>query len=184
MATMEYNKAIADMAIGDQVEGFYLLKDAAQKLTNAGKPFLTGIIADSSGSMEMKVWDYNGPISAADVGKAIKVRATITEFKNAPQLIAGKIRLATEEDNYSVSALVPTAPIQAEKAIGYVRNLLDSLEDPDYKAVALAILDRRGEAFETIPEKRPSRLPQRPAYAHRKYAESGGFSGGPVPGDH
>ena len=148
---MEYNKAIADMMIGDQVEGFYLLKEAAQKTTNAGKPFLTGVIADRTGAMELKVWDYNGPISAADMGKAVKVRATITEFKNAPQLIAGKIRLATEADGYDTSALIPTAPIQADKAMEYVRNLVESIEDPDYKAVAQTLLDRNAETFQTIP---------------------------------
>ena len=35
---MEYNKSIAQMHTGDDVEGFYLLKDAYLKTSSAGKP--------------------------------------------------------------------------------------------------------------------------------------------------
>ena len=43
---MEYNKLIAGMHTGDDVEGFYVLKDAFLKTTAAGKPFLSGVLAD------------------------------------------------------------------------------------------------------------------------------------------
>ena len=45
-AYMEYNKLIAGMHTGDDVEGFYVLKDAFLKTTAAGKPFLSGVLAD------------------------------------------------------------------------------------------------------------------------------------------
>ena len=38
---MEYNKLIAEMHTGDDVESFYVLKDAFLKTTAAGKPFST-----------------------------------------------------------------------------------------------------------------------------------------------
>ena len=39
---MEYNKLIAEMHTGDDVEGFYVLKDAFLKTTAAGKKTKTG----------------------------------------------------------------------------------------------------------------------------------------------
>ena len=42
---MEYNKPIAQMHTGDDVEGFYLLKDAYLKTSSAGKPFLSAVLA-------------------------------------------------------------------------------------------------------------------------------------------
>lgn len=36
---MEYNKLIAEMHTGDDVEGFYVLKDAFLKTTAAGSRF-------------------------------------------------------------------------------------------------------------------------------------------------
>ena len=53
---MEYNKWIADFQTGDEVEGFYVLKTAASKVSNSGKPFLSASLADRSGAIETKMW--------------------------------------------------------------------------------------------------------------------------------
>lgn len=65
---MEYNKLIADMIVGDDVDGFYILKAAYPKTTAAGKPFLSATLSDRTGTIEIKVWDYAGPLSSANEG--------------------------------------------------------------------------------------------------------------------
>ena len=116
---MEYNKLIAELHTGDDVEGFYVLKDAFLKTTAAGKPFLSGVLADRSGVIDLKVWDYSGPIGARpdDIGRVVKIRGQVSEFKGAPQLTAGRIRMADVNDQYDLSALVPTAPIDADARV-------------------------------------------------------------------
>ena len=42
---MEYNKYIGEMGVGDEVQGFYILKSAFPKTTAAGKPFLSAVTA-------------------------------------------------------------------------------------------------------------------------------------------
>ena len=93
---MEYNKTIQTMTPGDEVEGFYILKTATPKVAANGKPFLTGAISDRTGAMELKVWDYTGPLSAADEGTVVKVRGTVGEYRGTPQFTAGRIRPAAE----------------------------------------------------------------------------------------
>ena len=66
---MEYNKMIRDMLPGDQVEGYFALRTAQSRTSNSGKPFLAASVADRSGVMDAKAWDYAGPISAADRGE-------------------------------------------------------------------------------------------------------------------
>ena len=121
---MEYNKLIAEMHTGDDVEGFYVLKDAFLKTTAAGKPFLSGVLADRSGTIDLKVWDYSGPIGAnpADTGRIVKIRGQVSEFKGAPQLTAGRIRMADGNDQYDVSALVPVAPIDPDERLQEIRD--------------------------------------------------------------
>ena len=150
---MEYNKLIADMRSGDEVEGFYVLKDALLKTTAAGKPFLAGVLADRSGVIDLKVWDYSGPIgaAAADIGRVVKIRGQVSEFKGAPQLTAGRIRMADGNDQYAVSALVPVAPIDADERLAEIRRLIASMDDSDYRAVAETMLTRHLDAFRTIP---------------------------------
>ena len=85
---MEYNKLIAEMSLSDEVEGFYVLKAAYPKTTATGKPFLSASLSDRSGSIEIKVWDYSGPISSADEGNVVKIRGTVSEFRGTPQITA------------------------------------------------------------------------------------------------
>lgn len=148
---MEYNKRILDMTPGDEIEGYYILKSANPKVAANGKPFLTGAISDRSGAVELKVWDYTGPLSAADEGKVVKVRGTVSEYRGTAQFVAGRIRLAAADDPVDASALVPTAPIDRAAAMEDLRRWVESITDPDYRAVADAMLAAHGDALSAIP---------------------------------
>ena len=102
---MEYNKLIAEMSLSDEVEGFYVLKAAYPKTTATGKPFLSAVLADTSGTIEAKVWDYSGPIGERDVGKVLKVRGSVSDYRGMPQLTVDKLRLAEDNDRVDVSKL-------------------------------------------------------------------------------
>ena len=101
---MDYNKFISELNVGDEIEGFYILKGAFPKVTAAGKPFLSATLSDKTGTVEAKVWDYSGPIGSPDAGKVIKIRGTVGEFRGTPQLTVERIRLANESDCYDTSA--------------------------------------------------------------------------------
>ena len=148
---VEYNVPVSAMALNDEIEGFYILKSANPKVTANGKPFLTGALSDRTGVMEMKVWDYAGPLTAADEGKVVKVRGTVGEFRGTPQFTASRIRLAAADDQVDPASLVPTAPIYREAAMAALQKWAASIEDEDYRAVAEAMLERHGQALERIP---------------------------------
>ena len=125
---MEYNKPIADMCPGMDVEGFYILRAAALKTTNSGKPFLSGTICDRTGSMEIKIWDYSGPIGAHadDAGRVVKIRGSVSEYRGALQVSVHRIRMAEAADTYDKSLLVPTAPIDADAALADMKDFVPS----------------------------------------------------------
>lgn len=150
---MEYNKPIADMCPGMDVEGFYILRAAALKTTNSGKPFLGGTICDRTGSVEIKVWDYSGPIGARadDAGHVVKIRGSVSEYRGALQVSVHRIRMAESADTYDKSLLVPTAPIDADAALADVQRLVASIADADYRSVAETMLARHLDAFCRIP---------------------------------
>lgn len=148
---MEQNKPLSDLIPGDEVEGFYLLKTANARTTATGKPFLSMTLADQSGTMDGVIWDYAGPIGAANEGGAVKIRGRVTEYRGALQLTVDRIRAAGEEDNIDLAALVPTAPIEREEAWRYIVELISSLEDEEYGAVAQEMLRRHGEELCRIP---------------------------------
>lgn len=150
---MDYNKRIADFSCGDRVEGFYILKDAQLKATVSGKPFLSGAISDQSGSIDLKVWDYSGPVgsNSSDQGRVVKIRGEVSEYKGLLQITLSNIRMAQDSDVFDASQLVPSAPIVSGIELGYVKDMIASISDPDYRAVASEMLHRHLEAFTSIP---------------------------------
>lgn len=148
---MEYDKRIADMAVGDIVEGFYVLKSAASKVASNGRPFLNAVLSDAISAIDAKVWDYGGPIGAADIGKVVKIRGTVSEFRGIPQISVDRIRLTDQNDHYDLSMLVPVAPIDEEATFSGVENTVDSMKDTEYQAICREMLRRHSDRFREIP---------------------------------
>ena len=157
---MEFNKPIADMLPGMDVEGFYILRAAALKTTNNGKPFLSGTICDRTGSVEIKLWDYSGPIGARpdDTGRVVKIRGSVSEYRGALQISVHRIRMAEAADDYDTALLVPTAPIDADAA---------------------RCIPAHSGREEPAPQ-----FPVRPFDAYLQHAAHGGFPRWPVSGGH
>lgn len=148
---MEYNKLIMDMTLGDDVEGFYILKAAFPKTTASGKPFLSATLSDKTGAIEIKVWDYTGPIASADEGKVVKIRGNVGEYRGTPQITVDRIRLADENDQYDVSALVPVAPIDVDATMDELKALIASIKDEDYRKVCQIFLEQHYDAWKNTP---------------------------------
>ena len=142
---------LCDIQSGQSLAGFYLLKQASLRTTAAGKPYLAAAITDRTGTVEMKVWDYSGPISHEDEGKIVCIQGRVSEFKGALQVTADRIRLAQDNDRYDLSLLVPTAPLDLQETLEELDAMLSSMEDEGYREVCREMLRRHQRAFTTIP---------------------------------
>lgn len=148
---MKYNEWLADLGAGDQIEGFYILRTAQRRVSSNGKPYLSGSLSDCSGTIEIKCWDYAGPIDTVDEGKVLKIRGTVSEFRGALQLTLERLRIVEEDDVFDRTRLVPVAPIDLEAAYAELEEITESIEDADYRAVCCAMLARRGDALRSLP---------------------------------
>ncbi len=148
---MEFNKWVADLEVGDEIEGFYILKTAQIKTSNNGKPFLAASVADRSGVIDAKCWDYAGPLGVQDEGTVIKLRGGVTEYRGALQLILTRLRPVQEDDRYNLGELVPVAPIDADASWQELLELADGIADEDYRGVCHRVLDQYGQRFRAIP---------------------------------
>lgn len=148
---MVYDKLICELETGDQIEGFYVLRNPQGKVSANGKPFLSAAISDCSGMIEAKCWDYAGPIGGADEGKVVKIRGTVSEYRGAPQLTIERLRLAEAGDGFDRSRLVPVAPIDEKETFAAVQSMVESIADADYRGVCLKLLEKKGDALRTIP---------------------------------
>ena len=142
---------IRDMSIGDQIEGFFLLQDAYAKTTMGGKPFLSMVLSDCTGAIDAQIWDYTGPVTPKDAGAVVKIRGAVSEFKGTLQITIERLRLTDTNDQYNVSDLVPTAPIDVEAAWKKLQEIVDTIEDQDYAVICKEMLRRYGEKVKSIP---------------------------------
>ena len=148
---MENNIRIADLQIGQVVQGFYLMKDIRIRVSSAGSPYLSARISDITGVMDAKVWNYSGPISESDNGKAVLLQGEVTEFNRAHQMKIERIRLATEKDNYNLEDLIPVAPIDRQDALSEVFEIIGSIGDEDYRVLCQTMLNRHLSVFQSLP---------------------------------
>lgn len=142
---------LSEITNGSVISGFYLLRQATLRTTNTGKPYLSGILSDRSGSVELKVWDYSGPLSTADEGKIVFLNGRVQDFRGTLQITADRIRLADEGDAYKIAELVPTAPIDLTRTLAEIEQMLGNMADEDYRNVCKMMLSRHREAFAVIP---------------------------------
>ena len=145
------NKKVKEMAVDDAVEGFFLLKNPVPKTTQSGKTFLSFKLADASGEIEGIFWDYDGTLHATNAGKPAKVRGTISDYNGKRQITVTQIRAAKEGDPIDMNALVPAAPIDPKQTYTQMVNLLDTIQDPEYKQICVEMLARNRELLSCIP---------------------------------
>ncbi len=83
-------------------------------------------------------------MSASIIAKgasALPLRLGSPHYGNAKQV----------NDNYDIRDLVPTAPLDVDAAVAEVRDILNSIEDSEYRQLCQTMLERHMAAFETIP---------------------------------
>jgi len=142
---------IRDMRIGNQIEGFFLLQDAYAKTTMGGKPFLSMVLSDCTGTIDAQIWDYSGPVTPKNSGAVVKIRGTVSEFKGTMQITVDRLRLADANDHYNIGDLVPAAPMDVELAWHKLLEIVDTIKDGDYRSVCKEMLARYGQKFKIMP---------------------------------
>ena len=142
-----------DLQIDDTFTDYFVIGDIHIRTDRNGRPFLTAVLSDASGSLPAKMWDYGGPLSESDNACVVKVQGTVTEFNGSLQITIRQLRTADDRDagRWRMEDLLPCAPIDTERALSDVRDLTASITDPDYHRAAQTMLDRHLETFRSIP---------------------------------
>ena len=140
---------LAEMIKGQMFDGFLLTRSAAQRTSSNGSKYLDMTLCDISGDVNAKMWDaLTPPPNAADV---IRVRGMMQEYNGKPQLRVDKMRVATEADDFDLSALAPCAPRPPKDMLGDILEKVNAFQDEDMKKLVLARLEMCGEKINYYP---------------------------------
>ncbi len=146
---MKKQPQLAEMIKGQVFDGFLLTRTATQRTSSNGSKFLDMTLCDISSEVNAKMWDSYTP--APNVADVLRVRGAMTEYNGRPQLRVDKMRVATADDDYDMSALAPCAPQPASEMLDYILNRVDAFKDPELKALVLTRLEECGDKLNYYP---------------------------------
>ncbi|WP_029425164.1 3'-5' exoribonuclease YhaM [Alkalibacillus haloalkaliphilus] len=145
-------QGIAHRQVGEQFEGFLLIKSVDKGVTSSGKPFLTIIFRDRTGEIEAKLWDSTKEDEETFMPEAIvQVHGEIRQFRGKNQLNIRQIRLSNEMDGVRVDDFIEKAPVELEEMQDYLTQMIFALENPNIQRIVRAILKKHNDDLLTYP---------------------------------
>lgn len=146
---MKQQPVLAEMIKGQMFDGFLLTRTATQRTSSNGSKFLDMTLCDISGEVNAKMWDGYTPAPA--VADVLRVRGMMTEYNGKPQLRVDKMRVATEADDFDMSALAPCAPKPASEMLDAILNRVNAIKDAEMRELVLTRLAECGEKLKFYP---------------------------------
>lgn len=143
---------IKDLAVGEKLVDFYVVRSKRSKISRTNKAFLDVDLADRTGQINGKVWDNVEALTELfQRGDVVKVKAEVTEFQSSKQFKVMNIRAADDGDVYDLADLVKTSPYNAEELMAYLLARVGEIEDNNVKRLMDAFFDDEvfREAFVT-----------------------------------
>jgi len=135
-----------------QVEGYCLIKTLDKKTSSRGSTYLDLTVADKSGEMNAKYWDYNEQLhSHFSAGDIIKIRGSISPYNGVDQLKIDRIRSVNDSDNINASDFVPSSDYEPKEMYDALIGIASSFRDTDLKKLVLTIYERYHEELLYVP---------------------------------
>lgn len=127
-------------------EGYCLIKSAEKKLTAKGVPYLDLVLADNSGEISAKLWDYKeSPTNQFKKFDFVKVRGSYVPFNDTMQFRVERIRQVLPEDNVMIEDFVPSACLTGDVMLAEVEKIVDSFSDEELKTLVFAVIEEYRE---------------------------------------
>ncbi len=135
-----------------EIIGFYLVSAVEEKETKTGKRYLDFVLADDTGKIVAKLWNYDNTKHLFKKGDIIKVKGKIQEFAGKLQFIIERIRQSKPEDNISKSDFVKISKRNLSEMEAELDATISSVKNPFLNKLLRKIFSgERLEKFKTVP---------------------------------
>ena len=134
-------KKISEFVVGEEVQGFYIIKALNVKTSSNNKKYLDFTLADKTGEVNSKLWDVKDNYEELyKTGVLVKVRGNVTSWQNVIQLKVTKIRLVNDEDDINIINYVPAAPFEPEEMYDGLEKTIEAFNNEQLKTLLMAIV--------------------------------------------
>lgn len=143
---MMEKQCVRDLKEKDNVDSLFLVKEKNVNLGKNGRPFMSLLLGDQTGSMDGRLWDRVDELNQEfEAGDIVRVKGVIQVFQNRKQLIVHRIE-KPEQAGLNIEDFIPTSGKNANdmfaELLVVVRSMksdqlrqltLDVIEDPEIK---------------------------------------------------
>lgn len=134
-------KWINEFEVGDDIQGFYLIKSMNLKTSSNNKKYLDLTVTDKTGEINGKVWDIDDAmISLYKTGNIVKIRGTVTSWQSALQFKIVKIRPLEEGDDVKLEDMVQAAPLDKDDMFEEVMQFVEEIQNPEIKLLVKTLI--------------------------------------------
>jgi 3'-5' exoribonuclease len=157
---------ISELAEGERVVSHFLVQSKQLLTTKSGKPYISMILQDRTGSISAKLWD-----SALDfyetfkVNDVLKIDANVELYNKELQLVVRRLR-TSEAEEFDLSDFLPHTDNDMDKAFLELRVYAGKVANPHLKALLEKFFDD---------EKLVQKLKQAPAARNIHHVYVGGL---------
>lgn len=145
------SKMIKEFLEKDKLEMPLLVKDSKNGVTSKNSPYLSLVLADSSGMIDAKFWDVKEEHqNLIQIGKIITFSFEVIKYNDNLQLKVFNAKEA-DEGTYDIKDFVVTSQESEEKRREDVEYFLNSFKNQTYKALVKGLLNKVGEKFFEYP---------------------------------
>lgn len=133
------------------VEGFALVKSCDKKSAKNGSTYIDMTLADKSGEINAKIWDWREGIFLPETNTIIKIRGVISTYNGTPQLRIDKARALWDNDNINMSDIIPSADYEGKYMMQIIRDKVNAFTNTDLKTLVNAVLNQYGDKMTDCP---------------------------------
>jgi 3'-5' exoribonuclease len=139
---------VRDLTDGEALAQTLLVRDCSRGTARNGSDFLRLVLGDRSGTLPARLWDCSDAHAALAVTGAV-VHVTghyeVSE-RYGPQLTVRVLR-AAEPGEYDLAELLDAAPHDPAEMEGDLRQLIDTVQDPDLRRLLDLLLGPESEVW-------------------------------------
>jgi 3'-5' exoribonuclease len=141
---------VKDLKDKDPVSSSFLIKFSATAMGKNGKPYMNLILMDKSGEVEARLWDD----VTQHIGQAVRdtfvwVEGRCQTYQGRRQVVVQKLQVL-REDSVDEKEYLPENELDADVLYEKLMTYVESMSDPYYKALAIAVLKEDPEIVDRV----------------------------------
>lgn len=143
---------IQDFESGTEVSQFFLVDTITKGVASNGKPYLTVILKDKTGSIEAKIWEVKEEdYELLQSGILAYVEGVANEYRGKMQLKLNNYRLKNSDEDIDINDFVQVAPVPEKVMIAELNGFLKEITNKKLKAITVTLLNKYREKFVSYP---------------------------------